>query len=30
MKPIGEYPYNLVEIDKIEFTRINNDHYGEG
>lgn len=30
MKPIGEYPYNLVEITEIEFVKIDDKHYGEG
>ena len=27
MKPIGEYPYNLIEIEGIEFTEIDENHY---
>ena len=27
MKPIGEYPYNLIEIEEIEFTEIDENHY---
>ena len=30
IKPIGEYPYNMVEITELEFLRIDNRHYGEG
>ena len=30
MKPIGEYPYNLIEIESIEFIEIDDKHYGEG
>ena len=30
MKPIGEYPYNTMEITDIEFVDIDNTHYGEG
>lgn len=30
MKPVGEYPYNLIEITDIEFLQIDNKHYGEG
>lgn len=30
MKPIGDYPYNLVMIDEIEFMKIDDKHYGEG
>lgn len=30
MKPVGSYPYNLVEIEKIEFEEIDDKHYGEG
>ena len=30
MKPIGEYPYNNILIDKIEFIKIDDKHYGEG
>lgn len=30
MKPYGNYPYNLLEIEKIEFTKIDDKHYGEG
>ena len=29
MKPIGEYPYNMVEIDSIEFVEIDDKHYGD-
>ena len=30
MKPVGEYPYNSIEIVEIEFLNIDNSHYGEG
>lgn len=30
MKPIGEYPYNELEIDEIMFEEIDNKHYKEG
>ncbi|MBR3281598.1 MAG: hypothetical protein IKI57_07200 [Clostridia bacterium] len=30
MRPVGEYPYNLVEIEAIEFCEIDDKHYGEG
>lgn len=30
MKPIGNYPYNNILIDKIEFIKIDDKHYGEG
>lgn len=30
MKPIGEYPYNKIEIDEIEFINLDDKHYGEG
>ena len=30
MKPVGEYPYNEIEIEEIEFIDIDNKHYGEG
>lgn len=30
LKPVGEYPYNLIEITEIEFIKIDNKHYGEG
>ena len=30
IKPIGEYPYNMVEITELEFIKIDNKHYGEG
>ena len=29
MKPEGEYPYNNLTIDKIEFVSIDDKHYGE-
>lgn len=30
MKPIGSYPYDLIEITEIEFVKIDDKHYGEG
>ena len=30
MKPIGEYPYNAIEIIEIEFLKIDDKHYGDG
>ena len=30
MKPQGEYPYNLVEIEIVEFLKIDDKHYGDG
>lgn len=30
MKPVGEYPYNILEIEKLEFLDIDVRHYGEG
>lgn len=30
MKPIGEYPYNQIEITDIEFLEIDDKHYGDG
>lgn len=30
MRPVGEYPYNMVEITDIEFIKIDDSHYGEG
>lgn len=30
MKPVGEYPYNMIEIQDIEFIKIDDSHYGEG
>mgnify|MGYP002868370444 CR=1 FL=1 len=30
MKPIGDYPYNYIEIVGIEFIKIDDKHYGEG
>lgn len=30
MKPYGEYPYKKIEIEKIEFIKIDDKHYGEG
>lgn len=30
IKPIGEYPYNVVEIKELEFLKIDDKHYGDG
>lgn len=30
MKPVGDYPYNILEIEKLEFKDIDTKHYGEG
>lgn len=30
MKPIGDYPYNKIEIESLEFIDIDTKHYGEG
>lgn len=30
IKPIGEYPYNIVEITELEFLKIDDKHYGDG
>ena len=30
IKPIGEYPYNVVEIKELEFFKIDDKHYGDG
>ncbi len=30
MKPIGNYPYDVLNIEGIEFINIDNKHYGEG
>ena len=30
MKPSGNYPYNLIEIEEIEFIQIDDKHYKEG
>ena len=30
MKPLGEYPYNTIEITDIELIDIDDKHYGEG
>lgn len=30
MKPIGDYPYNQIEITDIEFLEIDDKHYGDG
>lgn len=29
LKPLGEYPYNIIEIEEIELYKIDNHHYGE-
>lgn len=30
IKPIGEYPYNMIEITELEFLKIDDKHYGDG
>ena len=30
IKPNGEYPYNVIEIEELIFECIDNSHYGEG
>lgn len=30
MKPVGNYPYNTLEIEELEFIDIDTSHYGEG
>lgn len=30
IKPIGIFPYDLIEIDEIELINIDDKHYGEG
>ena len=30
MKPVGTYPYDLIELTKIEFIKIDDKHYKEG
>ncbi|MGM9879196.1 MAG: hypothetical protein ACI31R_04145 [Bacilli bacterium] len=30
MKPEGSYPYNLIEIEEIEFIEVDDKHYKEG
>ncbi len=30
MKPVGTYPYDLIEITEIEFIKVDDKHYGEG
>ncbi|MBO6195195.1 MAG: hypothetical protein J6O56_02470 [Bacilli bacterium] len=30
MRPVGEYPYNEIEIDEIVFEEIDEKHYKEG
>lgn len=30
IKPIGDYPYNIIEITEVEFLKIDNKHYGDG
>lgn len=30
VKPIGERPYKLTEIDSVQFVQIDDKHYGDG
>ncbi len=30
IKPVGEYPYNIIDIIELEFVNIDDSHYGEG
>ena len=30
MRPLGEYPYRLMEIEGISFEKIDDKHYGDG
>lgn len=30
IKPVGEYPYNIMEISDVIFEDIDDSHYGEG
>ena len=30
MKPVGDYPYDKINIEEIEFLNIDETHYGEG
>ena len=30
MNPVGNYPYNTIEIDIIIFEKIDDRHYGDG
>lgn len=30
IKPVGEYPYNIIDIIELEFVSIDDSHYGEG
>ena len=30
IKPIGEYPYQLIEIEELELKKIDDKHYGDG
>ena len=30
IQPVGNYPYNLEEIEIVELEKIDDKHYGEG
>lgn len=30
MRPVGDYPYDQIKIEEINFIEIDNKHYGEG
>ena len=30
IRPVGEYPYNIIDIIELEFVSIDDSHYGEG
>lgn len=30
MKPLGEYPYNAIEVTEIEFLKVDDKHYVDG
>ena len=30
IKPVGEYPYNIIDIIELEFVNMDDSHYGEG
>ena len=30
IKPIGKFPYNVIEITELEFLKIDDKHYGDG
>ena len=30
IKPVGQYPYNIIDIIELEFVSIDDSHYGEG